>query len=127
MRYFFSTLALLFLHARLSAQLLATLHTTQGDVVVELQYAVAPQAGANFVTHTPYVLSMANSGPNTNGSQIFLTGSLPLNDLDFIHTDFGPAPRRNWPRCDRYQSHSTQAWNGSRFVPFSSGEAEISR
>lgn len=39
--------------------------------------------------HVPYVLSMANSGPNSNGSQIFLTGSDPIPGLDDVHTVFG--------------------------------------
>ncbi len=39
--------------------------------------------------HVPYVLSMANSGPNSNGSQIFLTGSDPIPSLDDVHTVFG--------------------------------------
>jgi cyclophilin family peptidyl-prolyl cis-trans isomerase len=39
--------------------------------------------------HVPYVLSMANSGPNTNGSQIFLTGNATASHLDFVHTVFG--------------------------------------
>lgn len=39
--------------------------------------------------HVPYVLSMANSGPNTNGSQIFLTGNATIPGLDFVHTVFG--------------------------------------
>ena len=39
--------------------------------------------------HEPYVLSMVNSGPNTNGSQIFLTGSSAIPSLDGLHTVFG--------------------------------------
>jgi cyclophilin family peptidyl-prolyl cis-trans isomerase len=39
--------------------------------------------------HVPYVLSMANSGPNTNGSQIFLTGNATIPGLDYVHTVFG--------------------------------------
>jgi len=39
--------------------------------------------------HEPYVLSMANSGPNSNGSQIFFTGNTPISDLDYVHTVFG--------------------------------------
>lgn len=43
----------------------------------------------NTLLHLPYVLSMANSGPNTNGSQIFLTGNATIPSLDFVHTVFG--------------------------------------
>jgi len=39
--------------------------------------------------HLPYVLSMANGGPNTNGSQIFLTGNVTIQHLDDVHTVFG--------------------------------------
>lgn len=41
------------------------------------------------VRHTPYVLSMANSGPNSNGSQIFFTGNTAIPNLDDVHTIFG--------------------------------------
>ncbi|MFC7335812.1 peptidylprolyl isomerase [Haloferula chungangensis] len=41
------------------------------------------------LTHEPYILSMANSGPNTNGSQIFFTGSVGASHLDNVHTVFG--------------------------------------
>ncbi len=41
------------------------------------------------LTHVPYVLSMANSGPNTNGSQIFFTGNTSIPGLDKVHTIFG--------------------------------------
>lgn len=41
------------------------------------------------LTHVPYVLSMANSGPNSNGSQIFFTGNSTITSLDNVHTVFG--------------------------------------
>lgn len=39
--------------------------------------------------HAPYVLSMANSGLNTNGSQIFFVGNSTPSHLDDVHTVFG--------------------------------------
>jgi peptidyl-prolyl cis-trans isomerase A (cyclophilin A) len=41
------------------------------------------------LTHVPYVLSMANSGPNTNSSQIFFTGNATIPSLNNVHTVFG--------------------------------------
>ncbi len=148
----FAPLLLLFTHP-LHAELLATFQTSQGNVVVELQYDKTPQTVANFITlaqgtraridargavvraplysgekffrvfndtdfkiaqtgsstgtnsggpgysfrdefdptltHTPYVLSMANSGVHTNGSQIFFTGNTNIPHLDNVHTVFG--------------------------------------
>jgi peptidyl-prolyl cis-trans isomerase A (cyclophilin A) len=39
--------------------------------------------------HDPYVLAMANGGPNTNGSQIYFTGNAPIPGLDGRYTVFG--------------------------------------
>jgi peptidyl-prolyl cis-trans isomerase A (cyclophilin A) len=41
------------------------------------------------LTHVPYVFSMANSGPNTNGSQFFFTGNVSIPSLNNVHTVFG--------------------------------------
>lgn len=41
------------------------------------------------LTHVPYVLSMANGGPTTNGSQIFFTGNTSIPGLNNVHTIFG--------------------------------------
>jgi peptidyl-prolyl cis-trans isomerase A (cyclophilin A) len=152
------TLLLIALASPLQAELLATFQTSQGNIIVSLQYDKAPQTVANFITlaqgtrtrvdpitravskaplyigekffrvldslngnpdfkiaqtgsgsgtnaggpgytfrdefdpsltHVPYVLSMANGGPDTNGSQIFFTGSAPIPGLNNLHTVFG--------------------------------------
>lgn len=51
-------------------------------------YAFKDEFSATL-THVPYVLSMANSGPNSNGSQIFFTGNATIPSLDNVHTVFG--------------------------------------
>lgn len=41
------------------------------------------------LTHVPYVLSMSNTGPNTNGSSFSFTGNTTLSSRDGVHTVFG--------------------------------------
>jgi len=41
------------------------------------------------LTHVPYVMSMSNSGPNTNGARFCFTGNLALSARDGRNTVFG--------------------------------------
>jgi peptidyl-prolyl cis-trans isomerase A (cyclophilin A) len=41
------------------------------------------------LTHVPYVLSMSNSGPNTNGCCFAFTGNVTMSSRDGLHTVFG--------------------------------------
>ena len=51
-------------------------------------YKFEDEVAENLLTHETAVLSMADSGPNTNGSQFFITHS-PQPHLDGMHTVFG--------------------------------------
>ena len=51
-------------------------------------YNFADEPHPELVFDKPYLLAMANAGPNTNGSQFFITVA-PTTWLNFKHTIFG--------------------------------------
>lgn len=51
-------------------------------------FRFADEPHPELVFNKPYILAMANAGPNTNGSQFFITVA-PTEWLNFKHTIFG--------------------------------------
>jgi len=51
-------------------------------------YEFADETHPDLIFNRPYLLAMANAGPNTNGSQFFIT-TVPTHHLNGRHTIFG--------------------------------------
>jgi peptidyl-prolyl cis-trans isomerase A (cyclophilin A) len=62
-----------------------------GDPADEPGFGFADEFDASL-THEPYVLSLSNRGPNTNGARFVITGNAPLPERDGRHTVFGRVP-----------------------------------
>ena len=74
-------------------ELNARIITNKGDINIKLMPEIAPITVANFVSlirknFYDNILAMANAGPNTNGSQIFIT-HVQTPWLNYRHTIFG--------------------------------------
>jgi peptidyl-prolyl cis-trans isomerase B (cyclophilin B) len=69
-------------------------------------YRFEDEVKGNPLKHGTGSLSMANAGPNANGSQFFITHS-PQPHLDGRHTVFGKVVQRNG-RCQRHPPGSTR-------------------
>lgn len=59
-----------------------------GGVVTDPGYGF-PDEFHPLATHQPYVLSLANDGPNTNGTRIELTGSLAMSHRNGVNPVLG--------------------------------------
>ena len=83
-------------------------------------YKFEDEVKANPHKHQVGSLSMANAGPNTNGSQFFIT-HVATNWLDGKHTVFGKVSRARSSQCDPGRRR-IKIGNNHRIVVSYSGE-----
>ena len=64
--------------------------TRSGDAKDDPGYSFPDEINPSL-THQPYVIAMANRGPNTNGSLFCFTGATAVPSRDGFHSVFGAA------------------------------------
>ncbi len=75
-------------HRTDSSLVIAQAGSPKGDGTDGPGYAIKDEFDSSL-TYVPYVLAMANAGPNTNGSQFFFTGNVSQPTWNNVYSIFG--------------------------------------